>query len=185
MKNILILLSAAAALTFSSCKKDPCEDVNCQNGGVCNEGTCDCPEGFSGAECGTAITPTSMTITQIDVIDFPGTDNGSDWDPFVDTDPDILIELVDDGTSSILYTSSTFSNQADGSQFSINGLDIAITGPTSTYTLTMVDYDATSGDDPMGNITFTPYNGSSFPSTISVKDDALQIDYRVHVSYAW
>ena len=30
---------------------DPCDDVTCQNGGVCIEGDCDCPEGFAGENC--------------------------------------------------------------------------------------------------------------------------------------
>jgi hypothetical protein len=43
------------ALAFSACKKDepydPCEDKTCFNGGVCDDGRCDCPPGFSGSEC--------------------------------------------------------------------------------------------------------------------------------------
>lgn len=38
-------------MAFSSCKKDPCEDVNCLNGGVCDDGTCICPDGYSGPRC--------------------------------------------------------------------------------------------------------------------------------------
>jgi hypothetical protein len=38
-------------LLISSCKKDPCESTVCFNGGVCNEGFCDCPTGYSGPQC--------------------------------------------------------------------------------------------------------------------------------------
>lgn len=34
---------------YSCC--DPCSDTDCYNGGICNEGVCDCPEGFEGANC--------------------------------------------------------------------------------------------------------------------------------------
>ena len=41
----------------TSCQKDeiiivdPCENVMCQNGSDCNDGTCDCPEGYVGEFC--------------------------------------------------------------------------------------------------------------------------------------
>lgn len=30
---------------------DPCQNVTCQNGGTCDDGSCQCPEGFSGVNC--------------------------------------------------------------------------------------------------------------------------------------
>ena len=30
---------------------DPCENITCNNGGTCIEGTCNCPDGFSGPQC--------------------------------------------------------------------------------------------------------------------------------------
>ncbi|KAK6173744.1 hypothetical protein SNE40_017148 [Patella caerulea] len=34
------------------CCNDPCDDVECLNKGVCVDGICNCPRGFSGADCG-------------------------------------------------------------------------------------------------------------------------------------
>lgn len=42
------------ALCFTSCK-DACEDVTCENGGTCNDGDCNCPNGFTGTNCETAV----------------------------------------------------------------------------------------------------------------------------------
>lgn len=39
------------ALIFIGCKKDPCKTTVCYNGGVCVEGNCDCPPGYSGLKC--------------------------------------------------------------------------------------------------------------------------------------
>jgi len=35
---------------YSSCQ-DPCEDVDCYNGGWCDDGDCECPPGVYGSEC--------------------------------------------------------------------------------------------------------------------------------------
>ncbi|MFT7163111.1 MAG: hypothetical protein ACI9GZ_004312 [Bacteroidia bacterium] len=49
-----------AVLILGSCNKDededatpadPCDSVVCLNGGACNSGLCDCPEGYSGDQC--------------------------------------------------------------------------------------------------------------------------------------
>jgi hypothetical protein len=56
MKNLNVFLFAilVAIVTIGSCKKeepDPCENITCQNAGVCNDGTCACPTGYSGTRC--------------------------------------------------------------------------------------------------------------------------------------
>ncbi|MEX0814027.1 MAG: C1 family peptidase [Chitinophagales bacterium] len=52
MKNFF-LIAFCFAIALSACKKEinDCEDVVCQNGGQCNDGSCDCPTGFSGVFC--------------------------------------------------------------------------------------------------------------------------------------
>lgn len=40
-------------LALISCKKDPCADVSCLNGGTCNDGTCTCAAGYEGTDCST------------------------------------------------------------------------------------------------------------------------------------
>ena len=43
-------------LCLSSCKKDPCKDITCQNGGTCNDtGLCECAAGYEGTMCEVAI----------------------------------------------------------------------------------------------------------------------------------
>ncbi len=39
---------------YLSCvTKDKCADVSCQNGGVCSDGSCTCPSGYTGTHCET------------------------------------------------------------------------------------------------------------------------------------
>ena len=65
MKNnrfILTTLIVAALFStaiFTACTKnsnsntDPCSSVVCLNGGSCSGGTCTCPTGYTGTDCGT------------------------------------------------------------------------------------------------------------------------------------
>lgn len=50
---IIAFAMIAFSVTFNSCKKDPCSGKTCLNGGVCADGTCQCPAGVSGANCET------------------------------------------------------------------------------------------------------------------------------------
>lgn len=60
MKRINVLILVASLLTLGilteSCQEseemiDPCSNITCQNNGTCENGTCDCPDGYLGANC--------------------------------------------------------------------------------------------------------------------------------------
>jgi hypothetical protein len=54
MKTLRIIGLAMAlfgALTLQSCKKDPCKNVTCQNGGTCQDGNCQCRLPWEGSKC--------------------------------------------------------------------------------------------------------------------------------------
>jgi hypothetical protein len=54
MKTLRIVGLAMAlfgALTLQSCKKDPCKNVTCQNGGTCQDGNCRCTLPWEGSKC--------------------------------------------------------------------------------------------------------------------------------------
>lgn len=48
-----LAIGAFATVTYTSCNKDACKDVTCQNGGTCNDGNCTCPTGYEGTNCQT------------------------------------------------------------------------------------------------------------------------------------
>lgn len=56
-KSIFWTISCFVALSFvvvySSCEKDSCLELRCKNEGVCTNGYCQCPTGYTGAECET------------------------------------------------------------------------------------------------------------------------------------
>ena len=49
--SALITIGGFSAITYTSCTKDECKDVVCQNGGTCVSGNCSCPTGYEGSNC--------------------------------------------------------------------------------------------------------------------------------------
>lgn len=47
----LLLVLITFSFAISSC--DPCKDVDCKNGGTCDDGNCECPTGTEGSMCET------------------------------------------------------------------------------------------------------------------------------------
>lgn len=51
--SAFLTVSAFSAVLYTSCSKDECKDVVCQNGGTCADGKCTCPTGIGGTNCET------------------------------------------------------------------------------------------------------------------------------------
>lgn len=49
--TLFITLTAFTVVTYTACKKDPCRDVSCLNGGTCNDGVCKCKANYAGPRC--------------------------------------------------------------------------------------------------------------------------------------
>lgn len=62
----VLTITSFCAVLYSSCKKDACSGVTCQNQGTCSGGKCTCPTGYSGDHCEmSSITYTNHTYTPI------------------------------------------------------------------------------------------------------------------------
>lgn len=53
IKPILFLLMLSSTLLMIQSCNDNCDDIECLNGGSCIDGSCDCPDGYSGTNCKT------------------------------------------------------------------------------------------------------------------------------------
>ena len=47
----MLFFGFVAVFVYSSCEKNPCNNVTCFNGGSCNMGICRCPVGWEGPQC--------------------------------------------------------------------------------------------------------------------------------------
>ena len=51
MKNVKYLILLLALCSFNACSnEDSCDEIICINGN-CNNGACECDEGFTGIDC--------------------------------------------------------------------------------------------------------------------------------------
>lgn len=181
----LFLLSCLLLFMFS-CKKDPCEDKLCLNGGTCVDGTCDCAEGYTGSDCSTQKTPTAMSINKITMTDYPLHEpGGSDWDAFSSYgDPYITIS---EGTSANFngWVSPNYVDEAGGADVVLTtGLPYTLSGTLSNWTIGVWDYDnfGNSNDDYMGGVIFVPADfDSGWPDRISLSTN----DFTFLIDVTW
>lgn len=185
MKPVAPLLFCIVLMLFSACSKDdsdPCDDKICFNGGVCIDGGCECPVGYSGSDCGTQVVPRSIQITKITVTKFPATEaNGGGWD--LTSGPDIFVYLTYNGN--VLYNPSTFTQNASSSiQYEyIPDSPLLLENPQFQYSISLYDYDDFDADDFMGGINFIPFSiGNGFPSTVQL-DGGGKVAFLLEYSY--
>jgi hypothetical protein len=202
MKTVLSRLSVLIiAFLFFNCSSDSgdtqCVPITCLNGGSSTtECGCNCPQGYTGSDCSTQITPTKITITKIRVKYFPNTDAGSSWD-FSNTTvayPDIFLTLKNSSLTEIYRSPTYYKNVlSDGTAYYdfVPATSISITSVNSVFVLNLWDYDGadsniSSSDDDMGFIVFNIYNSvGGFPSTISVLDTSKSLGFELSLTYTY
>lgn len=172
----------------------PCVPITCLNGGVSTPTCgCTCPQGYSGANCSTQITPSKITITKIRVKKFPNlTPSGNNWDSFVLAGyerPDIFPVLATFDGTTILFSgtpiSDSFSYGNDTFDF-IPTTPINITNITNQYKLLLYDEDSNNTFELMGGFNIYLYNSSGgFPTTIAISNPTSLYGFELTVSYTW
>lgn len=139
------LFALAIVLMFSTCKKDPCKDVVCLNGGTCIIGICDCITGYEGDDCGTE--SRAKVIGTYSVTDNCSSSGGSTYTVVVTvSSTDVANMLIsnfwDSFTNSVVVSIDgddiTIANQEpDNDDFTISGSGTYSNGTISfSYTIT-------------------------------------------------
>ena len=166
-----------------------CAPIACLNGGVSRPDCgCNCPQGYTGSNCGTQITPSRVTITKIRVKKFPDSDNGDWWDTFPSSDADIYVTLVNTSSTTI-YTSPYFTNATGlGTTYYdfIPTTPITITNVTSPLSIELYDYENIGSDTLMDYLFFNPYSSiGGFPATLTRYSSNGAFLCEISLQYVW
>lgn len=198
MKNLLkkIAVIFIVYLVFG-CSKDspnsntvPCTPIPCLNGGTSTPNCgCSCPQGYTGNNCGTQITPTQIAITKIRVTQFPDTNNGSWWDTLPNSDADIYI-TIQNSSSTTLYNSPTYFQDATSNGVNyydfVPSTPIVFSNVTNGYLMSIYDYDTVGSDQLMDFSTFYLYNSlGGFPTTKTYTNSTGTFSFTLTLSYVW
>ncbi|MCC6412622.1 MAG: hypothetical protein IT270_13240 [Saprospiraceae bacterium] len=149
MKHVFLL--AAVLLALLACNDEPnCPD--CLNGGVCNDGSCDCPEGFTGDSCQTEKVPLSVTIDYVQLLEY--SDTCTCYNP-----PNYTITLWDEDDAS--YADVEFFMVSAQTALTLYDSDVVLnvdphTGTQWDTNIKLFDYEYNPGV----YITFTDNDGS-------------------------
>jgi hypothetical protein len=183
MKPFAILLIFATTLTMSCTKEDTkCDGIVCQNGGVCNDGTCDCAAGFTGTNCEIELEPLNVIINQIIVTRFPPTkDNGETWDNSGGK-ADLRGFLF--STAGEVFRSGEVDNVNHNARTKLPQDNPIVMNATDAYRLSLVDDDNFSSDDFLGSHDFIPYStNNGKPSTLFYSNARIAFELKVTYGY--
>lgn len=171
-----------------------CVPITCLNGGISTPSCdCTCPQGYSGNNCSTQITPSKITITKIKVKKFPNLNpNGNNWDSLVLPGyerPDIFPVLATFDGTSILFSGTSindaFSYGNDTFDF-IPNKPINITNINNQYKLVLYDEDTNNTFELMGGFNINLYNSTGgFPTIIALSNPTSLYGFELTVSYTW
>ena len=168
-----------------------CTPIPCLNGGTSNANCgCNCPQGFTGANCSTLITPTSVKITKIKVKKFPDTNNGNWWDILPNSDADIYL-TVENSAFAVLYNHPTYFSNATGLGTStydfIPATPINLTNVTSTYLINLYDYDTSVSSQLISVLAWAPFSTlqPDFPTTRTVINGNGTFECELTLQYIW
>jgi hypothetical protein len=149
--SAILTIATFGVIVYSSCNKtsDPCSGVTCLNGGACSGGTCTCPTGFMGTNCGTYAILGKWN----------GSDNCTPTNTFSQT---ISIDSSSSGITNIII------NNPDGygTANNISGT-LSTDGKTVTFTNQVVN--ASSSPDTLTG-TFTLTSNSAFTEAVTIRE---------------
>lgn len=186
MKRIFFSVLSIFLIMSACTEEDPCDDITCLNGAFCEDGKCDCPEGYTSANCGDQVEPRYIYLRKIAVVSWPEIrTNGDPWDS--DSDPDLFWELENEQSMVLIESDSVQSNVAVGSAVEkrFSPPETFTNVKEAGYFFTLYDQDPGNFREPMGKIGFrfyTDFNG--FPEVMTIEGgNGLEVE--LSLAYDW
>ena len=181
--QVIYIIAAFVVAGLTSCNERSCENTMCENGGICVDGSCDCPDGYTGKYCHERMTPNTIRITDMAVTRFPGLKEGTSWDAL--DGPDIYYQMYD-GSRLIAQPDLLFENADAMQEYYFYFAFIDMENVTSTYTIRLLDFDGiNTKDDFMGEIKFVPFDPTKGTPETIVIDDGGPIAFVMNVKYLY
>lgn len=139
-----LMIAGLFSTTLTSCS-DPCKDVVCENAGTCNEGICECAEGYEGSSCETEIRAQfigSYTGAGTVVCDSTGSGSVTDLSIAISNSSSNILGVIVNLEGNNLTATVDGSNLTFASQV-VNGYTYTGTGSISgtTISMTLNEYD--------------------------------------------
>lgn len=149
--GLILTVSAFGATLYTSCNKDKCKDVVCQNGGTCSDGNCTCVTGYSGTNCETVYRTSYVNTYKGNATDNAGNNYTNFRMVFAATGTDVTsmqltIQDATGGSAGVPVLTISLANfTATGATFTVTSLTSGgytytgsgtISGTTATLTLT-------------------------------------------------
>lgn len=184
MRKILLFCSCVSLATLWAC--DPCADVDCVNG-YCDEGECQCADGFQGERCEEAIPARFFSISRIQVLNFPILNKaGRAWDGggiYPGSGPADLFAIFFSG-SELMGQTNVITDGSRGANLYFNDRFWARVDERGQVSL--LDWDGPSAFEVMGSYTFRPHDyAQSKPPVIELYNSASSHQVRLSVYLEW
>ncbi len=159
LRHLSLLVTFFLLIVQLGCKDegdDPCEGVFCGDG-YCDNGACQCPEGFYGSGCTSFLTPSAVILDGITIDKFPTTKvDSSSWD--VGSNPDLHLTLFR-STTKLWETSSSIQDANMNSNLQLAVVPvITMRDINAQYTISLYDDDGNKVDEFMAGSLFRPYD---------------------------
>lgn len=197
MKNRILkaIFMIAISILFFGCSSDDsgtpeCPVLTCENGGYFEDCQCNCPEGFTGTNCQTPITPSRVIITNVDVIVFPNQNGSSNWD--IGSPADLSMSIQYGQTPLFIsqqYYADDISTGENYFPFQVSPA-LSISNVNEIHSIMLWDYDGedipATEDDLMSSVAFYPYDASrGFPNKITASNLPSQTIIELTLQYEW
>ena len=181
--GLLLLIGTGAGLNACTNK---CSEGGCENGGVCVEGTCECPPGYSGDRCEKENAPKVITAKKVKLIKIARTNAaGREFDAA--EYPDVYV-VIRRGLEKVVHTATQL-NVKPTQEAELEISNQAFLYPSSEYTIELWDNDKISGgdeDDLVASANFRPWaSGNGFPEWLPISFENGRHEVAIKLEYQW